>query len=390
MTQKVLLLTTVAWPSGARLAGALAVLGAEVEAVFPRSHALAVSRYLARAHRYRALAPHASFARAIDAAHPDLVIPCDDRAVKTLLELDRPDLKALLVRSLGELESYPALMARAAACEAARDEGLAVPESASVATAEAFDAQLRRFGLPAVLKTDGSWGGGGVAVLRTRKQAERAWRELARAPSRLRSLARAALRTDAHFLADVLKPATPAVVLQRFVAGKPATSAFVCRDGDVLAALHMDVVVWQGATGPAAIVRPVDCPHMETACRAIARRFALSGFIGLDFVRDETGIPQLIEVNPRPTQICHLALGADLAAAFLGKPGRPPVTDKALIALFPRAASLDPEGVRAAAFWDLPVDDPRVLARALGRDWDLADDFAFHFGHDLAPTRLKS
>jgi predicted ATP-grasp superfamily ATP-dependent carboligase len=390
MTQKILLLTTVDWPSAALLAGALAALDAEVEAVFPPGHVLALSRHLARAHRYRALAPRASFAAAIDEARPNLVIPCDDRAVRILLALGRPDLDTLLERSLGRLSSYPALMARATAAGAAREEGLAAPESVGVETAEAFEAQLRRFGLPAVLKVDGSWGGDGVAVLRTRQQAERAWRKLARPPSRLRSLARAVLRADTHFLADAWMPKTPHVVLQRFIAGRPATSAFVCRDGEVLAALHMDVVAWQGATGPAAILRPVDCPRMAEACRAIAKRFGLSGFIGLDFMRDEAGTAHLIEVNPRATQICHLALGADLAAAFLGKTPRAPMTDKPLIALFPQAASLDSEGVLATAFWDLPGDDPRVLARVLGRNWNLADGIAFHFGQGLAPTRLKS
>jgi hypothetical protein len=350
---------------------------------------LAVSRHLARGYSYRALAPHASFAAAIDEARPDRVIPCDDRAVRTLLELDRPDLKALLERSLGRLSSYPRLMTRTIAAEAAREERLAAPETVCAENAEAFDTGLRRLGLPVVLKRDGSWGGDGVVIARTRKQAEHAWRKFSRPPARLRSLVRAALRADAHFLADAWMPKTPRVLLQRFIAGRPATSAFVCREGQVLAALHMDVVVWQGATGPAAILHPVDCARMEEACRAIAKRFGLSGFIGLDFMRDEAGTAQLIEVNPRATQICHLALGADLAAAFLGKPSRPPITDKATIALFPQAASLDPQGVLATSFWDLPRDDPRVLARVLGPGWNLAEGLQFDFGRGLAPTRLK-
>jgi hypothetical protein len=373
MTAKVLLATTVCWPSAARLAGSLAALGARVEAVFPRGHALASSRHLARAHRYRALAPLASFAAAIVASAPDSIVPCDDRAVRTLLALARPEFLPLLERSLGRLGSYPRLLARAEAMQAACEEGLAAAETVRVDDEAALAAALRQLGLPVVLKSEASWGGDGVIIARTPQEARRAWRKLSRAPSRLRSLARAMLRADAHFLHGVLLPKTPSVIAQRFIAGTPATSAFVCRDGEVLAALHMDVVAWQGSTGPAAVLRRCQSPQMEEACRRIARRFGLSGFIGLDFMREETGAAHLIEVNPRATQICHLALGADLAAAFLGQPARPAVTDQPLIALFPQAQRLDPKGVLASAFWDLPWDDPHLLRRLWGR----AKGFAF-------------
>jgi hypothetical protein len=363
MTAKVLLATTVCWPSAARLADSLASLEARVEAVSPCGHALALSRHLTHAYRYRALAPLASFAAAIAGSTPDLIVPCDDRAVRTLLALGRP--KPLLEHSLGKLESHPRLMARAEAMQAAREEGLATAETVRVDGA--LDAALEQLGLPIVLKSEASWGGGGVIVARTSQEARRAFRKLSRAPSRLRSLARAMLRADAHFLHEVLVPKAPSVIAQRFIAGAPATSAFVCREGEVLAALHMDVVAWQGATGPAAVLRRCQSPQMDEACRRLARRFGLSGFIGLDFMREETGTAHLIEVNPRATQICHLALDADLAAAFLGRPARPAVTERPLIALFPQAQGLDPKGVLASAFWDLPWSEPRLLRRLRGR-----------------------
>ena len=85
MTQRILLATTVNWPSAAYLAGAFASCGCSVEAVFPRGHVLGVSRYVGRAYAYRPLRPNSSFAEAIAAAKPDLIVPCDDRAVAHLL-----------------------------------------------------------------------------------------------------------------------------------------------------------------------------------------------------------------------------------------------------------------------------------------------------------------
>ena len=362
MVQNILLATTVDWPSAAYLAGAFASLGCRVEAVFPRGHVLGLSRHLHRAHRYHPLDPQSSFAAAIAAAEPDLIVPCDDRAVRHLLSL-QAQIAPLLARSLGRLDSYPLMMDRSRAIAIAEEEGISAPLSIAVTNESEFLSALEQVGFPAVLKADGSWGGDGVAVVRTREEAEHAFRKLGYAPSRLRSVARAMLRKDLHFLGEALVPKKPALQLQRFIEGRPATSAFACRDGEVLAALHMDVVETQKATGPAALIRRVDCERMDQAAGRIARRFDLSGLCGLDFVRDAAGIPHLIEINPRATQICHLALGAghDLVSALLGLPSRACVTEKALIALIPQAW----QGGCAApdtAYLDAPWGDPAVLA----------------------------
>ncbi|MBU6299784.1 MAG: ATP-grasp domain-containing protein [Alphaproteobacteria bacterium] len=372
MTQRILLATTVKWPSAAYLAGAFASLGCRVEALFPRGHVLAASRHVSRAHGYHPLRSSASFAAAVAAAKPDIVVPCDDRAVTLLLSLrpSTPDFSALLERSLGRIESYPVMMARSGAIAAARAEGVAAPLTVPVSDEHGLLAALESVGLPAVLKTDGSWGGGSVAVVHSREQARKAFRKLSRMPSRLHSVARAVRRRDAHFLQAAYRPHAAAVHLQQFVKGRPATSAFACRDGEVLAAVHVDVAAWQGATGPAALLKRTNCPRMNDAARRIARRFGLNGLQGLDFVRDEAGTPQLIEINPRATQICHLAFGAgcDLPAALLGLPPRATVTDKQLIALFPQEWLRNPSELPpAGAYRDVPWDDPGVVA-AVGVD----------------------
>jgi len=373
MIQKILLATTVAWPSAARLAGAFAGLGCQVEAVFPRGHVLGVSRYVSRDYPYRPLRPQASFRAAIAAAKPDIVIPCDDRALGCLLSLYAAgfDPGAAIARSLGCVASYPAMRTRSRSIAIAREEGVLAPLTIPVADEGELVRGLETIDLPAVLKTDGSWGGDGVAVVCTRDEASAAFRKLKGPPSRLRSVVRIFNRDDLNFLHHALTPKTATVHLQRFVQGRPATSAFACRGGEVLAAIHMDVVDSQGATGPASLLKRVDCGQMDNAVRRIAARFQLSGLHGLDFVRDKDGAAHLIEVNPRATQICHLALGAgqDLPAALLGLPPRPAATDKTLIALFPQAWQRDGLGSRpAAAYEDVPWDDPLVVHASIGTD----------------------
>ncbi len=367
MTQRILLATTVKWPSAAYLAGAFAAFGCSVEAVFPRGHVLGVSRYLGRTHIYHPLRPHSSFAAAITASSPDLVIPCDDRAVSHLLSIQAaaPELSALLALSLGKIESYPLMMARGRAVAIAQAEGISTPLTATAANEGELARALEVVGLPAVLKADGSWGGDGVAVARTHEEADRIFRRLAGPPSRPRSLVRAVLRQDLHFLHEALAPKAAVVEVQQFIAGGAATSAFACRDGKVLASIHMDVVESRGPTGPASLIRRTDCSRMDEAARRIACRFALNGLHGLDFIRDQHGVPHLIEINPRATQICHLALGAghDLPSALLGLPPRPIAVDKSLIALFPQAWLRGGHAPDArAAYLDVPWDDPAVLS----------------------------
>ena len=364
MRQTVLLATTVNWPSAARLAGAFAVLGASVEAVAPRGHVLGVSRYPKHVHCYRPLQPLASFAAAVEAAEPDFVVPCDDRALGLLLAL--PEYELLLRHSIGPLESYAVLMARSTSIAAAREEGIAAPLTLPVPDSAALAGALARVGLPCVLKSDASWGGGGVKLVHSKEEAERAFAVLKGPPSRLRSLARAVLRKDLHFVAEAITPRASCVNVQAFIPGKPATTVFAARDGAVLASLHMDVIDWDGTTGPAKRMRQVQCPHMEEAARRIAARFGLSGLQGLDFVRDEEGLPHLIEINPRATQICHLALGSDLPAALLGVPPRRAATTGSQIALFPQLLAGERGG--RAVYEDIPWDDPVVLRALAGDD----------------------
>jgi hypothetical protein len=376
MTQRILLATTVKWPSAAYLAGAFASLGCSVEAVFPRGHVLGVSRHVGRAHIYRPLRPHSSFTAAIAAAEPDLIVPCDDRAVSHLLSIGAyaPEVTPLLVRSMGRLESYPEMMARGRAIAVAQEEGISAPLTVAVANEYEFWRALERVRLPAVLKADGSWGGEGVAVVRTREEAGGVFRRFANPPSRLRCLARALMRKDAHFIQAALDPKVASLQVQQFIRGKPATSAFACRDGEVLAGIHMDVVESRGTTGPASRIGRTDCGRMDEAARRIARRLGLSGLHGLDFIRDESGIPHLIEINPRATQICHLALGAghDLPSALLGKPPRPLATDKPLITLFPQAWSSGRLSADAlTAYLDVPWDDPAVVSAVIDSGFTL-------------------
>ncbi|MBL6854620.1 MAG: ATP-grasp domain-containing protein [Alphaproteobacteria bacterium] len=376
MGPRILLATTVIWPSAARLACAFSDSGARVEAVFPSGHMMGKSRYLSAARGYAPLLPRRSFANALSKAAPDLVVPCDDRAVGLLREVasHAPALRPVIERSLGCAEVYADLMDRSVFIQTARTMGIRAPETTSIADENALAAALQHLGFPTVLKADRSAGGEGVFLVHDLESATRAFRKLSASGSRLRNLARVFKRRDAHFLHDAIRAPEVGISAQRFVPGTPATTSFACWKGKVLAAIHMDVLETVMPFGPASVMRRAGCADMEYAAHRIAERFNLSGLHGLDFVRDADGRAHLIEINPRATPASTLALGAgrDLAAALVAciAPGvstvRPVLTDNPVIALFPQEWRRNPQSEWIkSAYLDTPWDDPAVLRACL-------------------------
>lgn len=375
MGTKILLAATYSMPATARLAGGLARIGCHVDVLCPHESPVRHSRYVNLRHTYRALSPVMSLRDALSISRPDLVIPCDDRAVQHMLRLiaqePHSDETACLKRSLGTPENYASLMSRGQFMAECRDLGIAVPETIPLKRESELDAALEALGLPAVLKADGSWGGDGVVIARTREEAHAAWRKLSQPVSALRSLARAVIRSDPHHIhAMMAKPIRPAISVQKFVSGNPTTTAFACWQGEVAGTIHTDVVASDGATGPASVVQRVDSVSMEGAARAVARRFGLSGLHGLDFIRTAQGKLYLLEINPRATQTSYLAFGAgrdplggliEAASGTSCSPRMAPTANQ-LIALFPQEWSRNPASpYLKSAFHDIPWDDPDVL-----------------------------
>jgi hypothetical protein len=345
----VLIATTMSWPFPAQLAGAFVGAGARVETLAPTVSMLARSRYPHRHHLYSSLGPMDCLAQAIAAARPDIIVPCDDLAARLVAEADRKGLP-------GRLE----FLRRAA------EAGAPVAGAEEIASEADLAGAIDRFGLPLVLKTDHSWGGEGVMIAATRREATAAFRRLGR-QSRLRSILRALRGRGSHFLTLALYPVSQRVSAQGFITGSPATSSIACWQGKVVAAHHFDVRVSTTATSPASVIALSDCKQMAQAADAVAAAFQLSGLFGLDYMRDGQGRVHLLEMNHRATPTMHLSLQQDLTASLLRAAGftahpRPAVTDRREIALFPREWLRDPTSTwLTRAHHDVPWDDPMVF-----------------------------
>ncbi|GAC1680411.1 MAG: hypothetical protein PVS2B2_18760 [Candidatus Acidiferrum sp.] len=148
-----------------------------------------------------------------------------------------------------------------------------------------------------------------------------------------------------------------------------------------MAGLHFEVLTKQYLRGPASVLRLIENAEIVATIEKIARRLSLSGLHGFDFLLEgNTETPYLIEMNPRATQVGHLALGrgrdlpAALYSALTGKEIQeaPQVTENPTIALFPQEWLRNPESAYLrVGYHDIPWEEPDLMLECLrtARKW---------------------
>jgi ATP-grasp domain len=384
LAKNILLTNTSWWACASRLAIGFTECGHQVSGVFPANgHPLAKTRALRQNFTYAALDPIGSLKSAIKTARPDIVIPCDDRAVEHLhmlhaqaVQSSEGEVAALIEHSLGNPAGYATASSRRALIALAAEGGIRVPATVPV---ESLDDLKKLNGFPWVLKADGTWGGHGVRMVHTPRQAVAAYGELAKPLGLTRFLKRWIVNRDPYWFQAWRQHTQPSIVAQAFVKGRPANIAAACWKGELLDAIAVEVVQAQGDTGSATVVRVVNSSEMLGAAKLLARSLGLTGFFGLDFmIEDETGEPYLIEMNPRCTPLSHLALGdgrdpiAALAARLSGQftRARQPMTRDDRIAYFPQAWHWDPKSeFLNTSFCDIPAGEPELVQDLLQSPW---------------------
>jgi hypothetical protein len=379
MTPKILIFHTGRMANAARLALTFQQVNCLVYAICLRDHPLVRLSAVEQVFPYRPRCALRSLRVAIIAAEPTLIIPCDDRAVRQLLRLyrglgDDPiavRVREVIERSLANPDAFERIVVRSNLLREVSEARAPLPCSRLVGSLAELRDRLPEIGLPAVLKLDYSTGGAGVAIVSTAEDAERAFCRMSRYRALLRGLKRVVWDGDPDLFWRGLRRTEPMLTLQAFVNGCSANIAVACWRGEVIASICAEVVAVRAPLGNASVIRIIEHRGMLDAAKRIVHHLGITGFCGIDFILEAgSGRPFIIEVNPRATQINHLALGPgrDLAAALraraAGEPieERPPVTDRDLIALFPHEWHRDPEsGFFATAYQDIPRDVPELV-----------------------------
>ena len=400
-----LIVATNWWPISARLAMRFLAHGCEVVALCPRGHVLCQLTGIRSVRTYSGLNSLAALESAIRSSSPTIVIPCDDRAVWQLHELHRqlPDLRDLIARSLGDSAHFATIRSRAQLLEVAARSGIRVPETRRISTGNDITDWFSKVPGTGVLKMDGTWGGSGVSVVRTEGEAQSAWRKFA-SPEKRGSRWKTRwmewlVYSDPLAFWDDPEFGGREILLQRYVAGRPANAMLACWRGKLLGMVNVEVLCTEQATetAPSAVVRLIDHPEMAHAGEVLCTTLGLSGFHGLDFILEQgSNRAQLIELNARCTRLGHLRLPRqdDLAAllarhigAMLPDTDAEAIVDHEIVAFFPQALSVNPDSPYLREYYiDAPWSEPQLIAALLRRPWFCTRPL-FRLYHDALKRR---
>lgn len=377
----ILLAASLWWPLSARLAIRFLEYGFRVAAICPKGHYLRYIDGIEAYFPYRGLSSVASLEEALRKSKPKIVIPCDDRVVWQLHELhrNRPDLRELIEASLGAASGFELVGRRDQLLDTAHALGILIPTTQQITSEEDIHTWFTHGKTAGVLKLDGTWGGKGVVIVRSEEEAKAAFRDLSRQTGIFAAYKRLLVNRDPLSLWDWKRQTQPSIIMQQRIEGQPANSMLVCWKGEVLSIISVKVLASQGETGAAYLVRVIENEHMTRAAHLLADKLQLSGFYGLDYLIDRmTGLPYLIEVNPRCTQLGHLPLtgGSDLAGVLCTRlSGQTCVNNQGsvqgkVVAFFPQADQWNAKNALSKGIYrDVPQNQPRLVSELMQPIW---------------------
>lgn len=338
--------------------------------------------------KYSALSPTRAVADALRAMQPDLIVPCDDRALAHLhalhaLVTNDDGLHQLIERSLGSPTGYAAARSRGQALHLAAKDGSLEPASRELhSEADVRDWCANR-SFPAVVKADGTWGGAGVVSVDSPTSALAAYRRLSRPLATWRVAKFLLSNRDPFPLRGWLDRTRPGVIGQDFVKGRGANIMVACWQGEVLASVSAVARKTKEDFGAATIVELISHPEMEAAATRLVRRLRISGFCGVDFILEEgSDRAIMIELNPRATQLGHLPFGpgGSLVSVLLSRlrgeavsaAAGTRIAEHGTVAFFPQAWLADADSpLLSDAYLDIPWHEPKLLAELLRRPKDV-------------------
>ncbi len=405
MRTRVLLIALADWFGPTRLPKALRAAGFDVGLQSAPDNLMAQSSFVD--YRFQLSPPHvrlglldAIFRSILDFA-PRLVIPCDEEAATLLQNLGLswegargeggqrkvmvPDnVRELLLRSLGEVRSFPLRRNRDLMRRAVAAFGIASPPSTPVPYLQVAEAFAREHGWPVVLTREERIGGRGVQVCADEAELRAAYSDFTRdfhIPQTWRDRGRWlgwSLLTGFHLAGELSRPRRPEgplLSIEKQMPGRPATQTVVALEGRMLGGISAVAEIRHPApNGPASVVRLIDDTAMTEAARKLMGRLGYTGFATIDFTRNDPvdGKPAeltFLKFNPRPSPLAHLGglAGGDLCAALYegltGGIAMPPKnTRETTVALFPQDWIRDPDATdRHAEHLDIPADDDRLM-----------------------------
>lgn len=173
--------------------------------------------------------------------------------------------------------------------EAARELGIPCPQSLPIGSADEVAIAAKELGFPLVLKPTVSWPG---------KHGERV------APVEVGNMEEAVEKTK-HFLA-----AGTGVLAQQLIPGRREGVTLFLADGEIMAAFaHVEHRTIPPLGGVSVLRESIEVPHdVLTSSVRLARTIGLEGLCEVEYRRDASDRPLLMEINARPAGTMEIAV----------------------------------------------------------------------------------
>lgn len=162
------------------------------------------------------------------------------------------------------------------------------------------------------------------------------------------------------------------ISIQQYIHGVTGQSPFCSKDGVVFAVNPMlKRETYPGRTGPAAVSEGFDNKEIEVFVHKVAKELSFNGFASLEYIVEEkSGLPYVIELNPRPTPTSHFDAKIavyDLCECFFRGLNQMTIEKKEFrsytIAMYPTEKRRDPNShYLKTAYHDIPLNDPELYA----------------------------
>ena len=226
-----------------------------------------------------------------------VLIPSADGTI-ALLRRHRARLDARVRIALADEPSLAVVVNKERTLAMARHLGIGVPPSVVVGTASEVPAALNEIGLPAVVKPNESWAEGvGTRVVS----------QLVTTPD------------EAHRAVAALTRAGGVTLLQPLLSGKREAVSLLYARGRIYARFAQWAKRTRPPLGGESIVRQSIAVPADIGRQAeqLVRELDLEGYCEVEFRRDGTGVPYLMEINPRLSASVEIAVRSGVDFPYL-------------------------------------------------------------------------
>lgn len=381
MVKKILIIAlNEKWVGISRLPSGLDRAGFSVYALCPQKSYLAKTRFLKKSIFY----PTFTYSRskiiylwiifAFVFLNPDFVIPGDEDAILALQRLSNglaaiPFLKKIsgIIRLSLPSKDYDELMLSKSNFQKKCVEwGIRTPENIVIENIQSALLASYLLSYPVVLKYDMGYGSSGVHICQSEFELIEKMRYF-----KMTSLSKKIKNFLKELLFVSIFSGKNIISLQQYIQGVHGQVPFCSNKGKVFAHNIMSSLkIHPTETGATTVSRGIENQELDCYLTSFVKKTNYTGFGSLEFIMEEkTGLPYVIELNPRPTPTCHISnqiITNDLCE-YLFKGLNFIKSETAIfkdytLAMFPGEQKRDPHSTFLTnAYHDIPNNDLALL-----------------------------